>query len=471
MVLVESFMEILERPTIGAVFVDIMMFLVPVWIAFLFGVTVGWIWKPKWASWKNCKFDLSAPSSPTVLVPSSSSKGLELTESRSFHSSKARTPSFASYVDAGSEIEQFDSGPSQLNALPITDEDLEHLWHLVERKDGGPPWKHMMDRSTPNMSYQAWQRDPETSPPQYCSRTVYEDATPELLRDFFWDDEFRLKWDDMIVYAETIDECPTTGTMIVHWVRKFPFFCSDREYIFGRRIWESGRSYYCVTKWLPLSMTDDVLFAATVRFSSCEIIPNVSLTLNVVLEKQLQGPVFLFGVPCPTIPRKDKPRRVDLYYSSWFIQAVESRKGNGQLTACEVLLFHHEDMGIPWEIAKFGVRQGMWGAVRKIERGLRSYQKSRASNMKISHCAFMAHVNTKIDPENLPLEGDEESSGTEVQVSPAKPEGSINIPKLLIIGGALVVACTLDRGIIPKALLFNVAKRFGNIGKRASPRA
>lgn len=152
-------------------------------------------------------------------------------------------------------------------------------------------------------------------------------------------------------------------------------------------------------------------------------------------------------------------------------ETVESRRGNGQLTACEVLLFHYEDMGIPWEIAKFGVRQGMWGLVRKIERGFRSYQKSRASNMKISRCAFMAQVNTKIDPEYLKLmEGDvEESSGTEVQVSPAKSEG-INVPKLLIIGGALIVACTLDRGIIPKALLLNAVKRFGNIGRRASPR-
>lgn len=50
---------------------------------------------------------------------------------------------------------------SQLNTVPISDEDLDYLWHLVERKDGGPPWKHMMERSTPNMSYQAWQRDLE----------------------------------------------------------------------------------------------------------------------------------------------------------------------------------------------------------------------------------------------------------------------------------------------------------------------
>ena len=49
---------------------------------------------------------------------------------------------------------------------------------------------------------------------------MFEDASPELVRDFFWDDEFRLKWDDMLIHASTIQECVLTGTMMVHWVRK-----------------------------------------------------------------------------------------------------------------------------------------------------------------------------------------------------------------------------------------------------------
>ncbi|KAF5729786.1 hypothetical protein HS088_TW20G00150 [Tripterygium wilfordii] len=130
----------------------------------------------------------------------------------------------------------------------VNGDDLEHLCKLVEVKDGGPAWIRMMDSSTPTMTYQAWRRDPETGPPQYRSSTIFENATPEMVRDFFWDDEFRLKWDDMIVSAETLEECPSTGNMVVQWVRKFPFFCSDREYIIGRRIWESGHLYYCVTK-------------------------------------------------------------------------------------------------------------------------------------------------------------------------------------------------------------------------------
>jgi len=48
------------------------------------------------------------------------------------------------------------------------------------------------------------------------------------------------------------------------------------------------------------------------------------------------------------------------------METAESRRGNGEMSACEVILFHYEDMGIPWEIAKLGIRQGMWGAVKKI---------------------------------------------------------------------------------------------------------
>ena len=41
-----------------------------------------------------------------------------------------------------------------------------------------------------------------------------------MVRDFFWDDEFRTKWDPMLTYVKILDECPHTGTMIVHWIKK-----------------------------------------------------------------------------------------------------------------------------------------------------------------------------------------------------------------------------------------------------------
>lgn len=60
----------------------------------------------------------------------------------------------------------------------------------------------------------------QIGPAVYRSRTVFEDATPEVVRDFFWDDEFRPKWDPMLAYFKTLEECPSTGTMVVHWIKK-----------------------------------------------------------------------------------------------------------------------------------------------------------------------------------------------------------------------------------------------------------
>lgn len=147
-------------------------------------------------------------------------------------------------------------------------------------------------------------------------------------------------------------------------------------------------------------------------------------------------------------------------------ETVESRR-DGQLTACEVVLFHHEDMGIPWEIAKLGVRQGMWGAVKKIDPALRAYQKQRALNgAEVPHCAFMAQTCTKVSADYLKmLESRSNLSEIETRDSSEKPLRR-SIPKVLVVGGAIALACTLDRGLLTKAVIFGVARRFANIGKK-----
>jgi hypothetical protein len=125
-------------------------------------------------------------------------------------------------------------------------------------------------------------------------------------------------------------------------------------------------------------------------------------------------------------------------------------------------------MGIPWEIAKLGVRQGMWGTVKKIEPGLRAYQKARASGAELSRPAFMAQINTKINPELLrSLGGDENLSENEAATTTSEKSLGRNIPKLLIFGGAIILACSFDRGLLTKAFIFNVGRRFGNMGRNA----
>ncbi|TKY74018.1 StAR-related lipid transfer protein 7 [Spatholobus suberectus] len=437
MALPQSFYDMLENPAILGLCTVIGMFFSPLWVAFFVGVIVGWLWKPKWArlgkekltiSLAKC-LDFASPSSASSPSKSVVSPMKSCSSSPCLNSIKMYPPNPESLLlkkgmdkkpsSSSSPVKRASSSSEEISDA-VTIADLHHLWLLVEEKDGGLPWIQMMDRCTPTMSYKAWRREPKDGPPQYRSSTVFEDATPEIVRDLFWDDEFRPRWDDMLASSSTIEECPATGTMKVQWIRKFPFFCKDREYIIGRRIWESGRHYYCVTK----------------------------------------------GVDCPSLPKRDKPRRVDVYYSSWCIRAVESRRGNGQLTACEVLLFHHEEMGIPWEIAKLGVKKGMWGTVQKIEPGLRAYQEARASGAALSRSAFMAQVNTKISPEYLQSIGaDDNSAENESVVASDKPQG-VNIPKMLVIGGAIALACSLDRGLVTKYVLFGVARRFANMGKR-----
>ncbi|XP_075486899.1 uncharacterized protein LOC142526411 [Primulina tabacum] len=437
MAFVSVFLEIFRKPTIRDVVSEMMVFMLPIWVAVLFGVLVGWAWRPKWAKLNIDFLDYYAlkkgevePLSNNLLLPSSGSGVLYpqfAASVPSLSSLKLQLSSCISWISSSRHANEGSLLPSVSNSDSsswkvekeksslVNDDDLRHLYNLVEEIDGGLPWIQMMDRSTTNMSYQAWRRDPEIGPPQYRSRTIYENATPEMLRDFFWDDEFRAKWDDMLIHAETIEECPKTGTMMVRWVRKFPFFCSDREYIIGRRIWESGRTYYCITKGLPYS----------------------------------------------SVPRQSKPRRVDLYYSSWCIRTAESKR-DGRLTACEVLLFHHEDMGIPWEIAKLGVRQGMWGAVKKIDPGLRAYQKHRTSGAAgLSHCAVMAQINTKFSAASLQT-SEIRSDASESECSSSSPDkpSARATTKGLLVGGAIILACTLDRGLLTKALIFGVARRF-----------
>lgn len=92
MALVEEFLDIFGRSTIGAIFVEMVFCLGPVWIAFFVGIVVGWFWKPKWATLVNRKFDFSMPSSPTALVlsPSNSSENEHFASSPQYDSAKSR---------------------------------------------------------------------------------------------------------------------------------------------------------------------------------------------------------------------------------------------------------------------------------------------------------------------------------------------------------------------------------------------
>lgn len=447
-----GFVELMNKPAIMETFVDILVCIVPIWVAIMIGLLIGWSWRPRWTGLvflglrsKINRFVWTVPPGfgarrlwLAFTALSAFSVGRKLWFN--FHG-RTRKPSAA--ADSVS-VDEFGSssvvsGPGSVSFTHrnddsiirnitssetediVTEKDLEHFLHLLDGKDGEMAWQTMMDRSTSNFTYQAWRHEPEIGPTIYRTKTVFEDATPDLVRDFFWDDEFRPKWDPMLGYFKILQECPHTGSMIIHWIKKFPFFCSDREYIIGRRIWESGKTYYCVTK----------------------------------------------SVPYPALQRRDKPRRVDLYFSSWIVKPVESKKGDGQLSACEVMLLHYEDMGIPKDVAKLGVRHGMWGTVKKLHNGFRAYQNARKSEAAVSRCAMMARITTKISLDEG-VDALEQVSGEEdraVEIQDQRRDGGIDWKWVAI--GTVAVVCGLRTGMIGKVVLFGAGQRIARRGRNA----
>ncbi|KAB5545078.1 hypothetical protein DKX38_013190 [Salix brachista] len=428
-------MEFLKKPSMTETLVDILLCAVPIWLAVTIGLVIGWSWRPRWTGLvflglrSKFRFLWTAPpgfGARRLWLAFTAISALSVCRTiwSSFKGKNQKSaPASAASTSATSPGNPGDrsggsvssSGELEDSEDIITENDIEQLLHLLEGKDGQMEWQCMMERSTSNMRYQAWRHEPKEGPTVYRSRSVFEDATPELVRDFFWDDEFRPKWDTMLAYFKILEEYPHTGTMIVHWIKKFPFFCSDREYIIGRRIWDAGKTYYCVTK----------------------------------------------GVPYPGLQKRDKLRRVDLYFSGWVIRAVESRKGDGQMSACEVTLLHYEDMGIPKDVAKLGVRHAMWGAVKKLHSGMRAYQNARKSEALLSRSALMARITTKISfdegMDSSETVDDEEDRSPALDIQRHKDHG-IDW-KWIVVGGTVALVCGLHSGAIGKALLLGAGQR------------
>lgn len=154
-----------------------------------------------------------------------------------------------------------------------------------------------------------------------------------------------------------------------------------------------------------------------------------------------------------------------------YVDAVQSLKGDGQLSACEVTLIHYEDMGIPKDVAKLGVRHGMWGTVKKLHTGFRAYQTARKSEASLSRCALMARITTKISSdegtESLEIESSEEDKNELSDINNKKGSGGIDW-RWVAVGGAVAVVCGLHTGLIGKAVLIGAGQRAAR--RRVNPR-
>ena len=75
----------------------------------------------------------------------------------------------------------------------------------------------------------------------------------------------------------------------------------------------------------------------------------------------------------------------------------------------------------------------------------------------------MARINTKVGDNfvrALESNSDDQSDIMEAEEKPVKNR----MARFLVLGGAVALACTLDQGLLTKALIFGVARRF--VGQR-----
>lgn len=117
-------------------------------------------------------------------------------------------------------------------------------------------------------------------------------------------------------------------------------------------------------------------------------------------------------------------------------------------------------MGIPKDVAKVGVRHGMWGAVKKLQSGMRAYQAMRRTGTSLSKFALTAQITTKLPNDGTITPIDMEIPDTsEIANASESAKGHHGIDwKLVVIGGVAIV-CGLQAGLVGKALLFGAARR------------
>ncbi len=171
---------------------------------------------------------------------------------------------------------------------------------------------------------------------EYKSITVARDVAPEEFNDFYLDDPVRAAWDSMLTSHESVarvadPELAAHRMQVVHWKRSFPFsFISARDYVIGRRTFRQHGNVYGITK---------------------------------------------------SVEHEDKPPvagvvRMVTYHSMWRCRSVPCPFGT-DAPACETVLLHHEDFQIPENLARFAVRAGMGGFIKKMVPAVRPFVDAR----------------------------------------------------------------------------------------------
>ena len=134
---------------------------------------------------------------------------------------------------------------------------------------------------------------------------------------------------------------------VVRWRRSFPFaFLSDREYCIARRCWRCPDD------------PEGCIYTAT------KTVAGHPRMAEIQRAREDKG--------------GERVVQMDVFYSVWRSRTVPCPSGlPGAPPACETLLLHREDFKIPENLARFAVKAGMAGFVKKMAPAVRAFVKER----------------------------------------------------------------------------------------------
>lgn len=230
----------------------------------------------------------------------------------------------------------------------VSDLDLKYLIDNLDCKlDMNDGWENVVEKRNDSISYTAKCCKQKDGPIKYLSVTVFEGCLPEILRDFYMDNDYRKMWDKTLIDHKQLEVEVGTGIEVGQMVKKFPLL-TPREYILAWRVWEGkDQSFYCFSK-------------------ECEH---------------------------PMVPKQKKYVRVGFFRSGWRISKVPGRD------ACEIRMVHQEDSGLNVEMAKLAFARGIWSYVCKMDNALRKYSPRNyvAVSPAVSAITLIQKVPSELD--------------------------------------------------------------------------
>ncbi|KAK7381474.1 hypothetical protein VNO80_00017 [Phaseolus coccineus] len=306
----------------------------------------------------------------------------------------------------------------------VTDADLKFLMEILDEKlNENDRWEDVLDRRNDHLCYTVKCFKPKNGPLRYLSKTVFNDISSEMLRNFYMDNDYRKQWDKTVVKHTQLHVDKSDGTEVGHTIKKFPLL-TPREYVLAWKLWQgSDKTFYCFIK-------------------ECEH---------------------------PLAPRQRKYVRVELFRSGWQIREVPGSN------ACEITMFHQEDAGLNMEMAKLAFCKGIWSYVCKMDNALRRYSVinyhlsssvTTSLNLMQKVPACLEPITSNISSAHPAVFHDQVTVESQKRVIQRRPSRKFIANSLLLLGGATAIC--LSRGHSSLGAKVAIAYVLTKISKRGA---